>query len=77
MNNYQVHFKIGDKAWCIRLYHSKRCASKGIIDHIYFDKDMDVVYVVRGIGRGKYGTKIFKTKEEAEAMIAKSFGEAI
>ena len=75
--NYDVKFKRGEKAWCIRLYHSRKTASQGIISEIFFDRDMDIVYVVKGIGRGRFGEKVFKTKEEADRKIFESFGEPL
>lgn len=66
--------KIGDTVWGIRRFMggTKR-ALKGKVSQMFYLPDMSLSITANGICSGKWGEKIFATKEEAEEMI--SFGK--
>lgn len=58
--------KIGDEAWCIRLYNGKKTTpQKGVVTEIYFSDDMKLIVCVKHVGRGVWGERIFATEEDA------------
>lgn len=61
--------KIGDTVWTIRHYHSTKRPQQGIVSEMYFTEDMKLHIVVKHIGRGEWGKKVFATYEEAQAAI--------
>lgn len=61
--------KVGDEVWVIRNYHSTPRAQKGRVDEMFFCDDMSLCIVVRYVGRGLWGKKVFATKEDAEKAI--------
>ena len=63
--------KIGDLVWCIRYFHRKKQPKQGIVSDMYFTKDMKLHIVVKYVGRGEWGKKVFATYEEAQAAIEK------
>lgn len=63
--------KIGDTVWCIRNFHGHKHAQEGIVSEMNFTKAMKLQIVVKYVGRGQWGEKIFPTQEEAEAAINK------
>ena len=62
----ELPLKIGDEAYILRNYKGHKEPRRGIVTEIYVTQDMKPVYIVRGAGRGLYGDKVFKTKEECE-----------
>lgn len=63
--------KIGDTVWGIRNYKGIEKAQEGKVYEMYFLPNMSLSVKVKHICRGEFGKRIFKTKEEAEAAIAK------
>lgn len=63
--------KIGDTVWCIRNFHGHKNAQEGIVSEMLFTKEMKLQIVVKYVGRGIWGEKIFATREEAEAKLRK------
>lgn len=61
--------KIGDTVWCIRNFHGHKHAQEGIVSEMNFTKEMKLQIVVKYVGCGFWGEKIFATREEAEAAI--------
>lgn len=61
--------RIGQDMWCIRDYKGTKQPMKGEVSEMYFTAQMKLIIVVKYVGRGEYGTKVFPTKEEAEAEI--------
>lgn len=61
--------KIGDTVWCIRNFHGHKHAQEGIVSEMLFTKAMKLQIVVKYVGRGQWGEKIFPTHEAAEAAI--------
>lgn len=63
--------KIGDTVWCIRNFHGHKHAQEGIVSEMLFTKAMKLQIVVKYVGRGHWGEKIFPTREAAESAINK------
>ena len=67
--------KIGDMMWCIKNQAGIYTAQQGIVSEIFFRSDMELIIVVKYVGRGVYGDKIFSTqkacKEKADYLNAK------
>ena len=63
--------KIGDRVWAIRNWKGVPNASEGIVSEMFFNKDMELMIVVKHIARGKWGEKVFATQEDAEAHIVR------
>jgi hypothetical protein len=61
--------KIGDEAWCLRYFHGTLKAQLGYVSEMYFTQDMKLQIVVKNVGRGKWGEKIFPTYIQAQAEI--------
>ena len=61
--------KIGDTVWVIRNYRGVNHPQLGEVSEMFFDTDMALQIVVKHIGRGKFGEKVFCTKEEAEQAL--------
>ena len=61
--------KIGDRVWAIRSYKGHKHPQDGIVNEMYFTKDMRLHIVVKHIARGEWGKTIFATREEAVAAI--------
>lgn len=58
--------KIGDEVFCLRTYNGhKTNPQKGVVSEMYFTDNMRVLIVVKNIGRGFWGERIFATEEEA------------
>ena len=58
--------KIGDTVWCIRSYKGVKIPKKGIVSEMFFiGEEMELCIVVENLARGKWGEKVFPTKEEA------------
>jgi len=66
-----VPCKIGDAAWVIRSYKGKKHLQKGIISEMFFTDHMELMIVVKHIGRGIWGKKVFATHAEAAAQCSK------
>lgn len=62
--------KIGQDAWMNRNYKGERHPQTGEISEMYFTPMMELVIVVKYVGRGIYGKTVFLTREEAEAALA-------
>lgn len=65
----EIPCKIGDVVWVIRHCHNKTIAMCGLVGGMYFYDDMSLVVIVSHIARGKWGEKVFPTKEAAEKAI--------
>ena len=63
--------KIGDEAWVIRNYKGTPRPQKGIVSEIYFTDDMELIFVVKHITRGRWMKAVFPTKEAAEEEISR------
>ena len=61
--------KIGDRMWCIRDVKGVLTAQEGIVHEMMYRKDMSLLIVIKYVGRGLYGEKVFRTKEDCEAKI--------
>lgn len=61
--------EIGDRVYCIRNYNGIPTARGGTVWEMYYNTDMTLSIVVKGIGRGQWGVKIFATREECEQAI--------
>lgn len=59
--------KIGDRVWGIRRFHDVERVQEGIVNEMYFLKDMRLQIVIKSVCRGTFGEKIFSSREEAEA----------
>lgn len=66
--------KIGQTVWAIRRFHDKKCATSGIVSEMFFTQQMKLEIVVKFVARGEWGKKVFATREEAEAALAKMGG---
>lgn len=67
--------KIGDTVWCIRNFHGHKHPQEGIVSEMNFTKEMKLNIVVKYVGRGQWGEKIFLTREAAEAAIKEKENE--
>lgn len=63
--------KIGDTVWCIRNFSGHKHPQEGIVSEMLFTKEMKLQIVVKYVGCGHWGEKIFPTREAAEAAINK------
>lgn len=61
--------KIGDTVWLIRNYRGVNHPQLGEVSEMFFDVDMALQIVVKHVGRGKFGEKVFRTLEEAEQAL--------
>lgn len=61
--------KIGDTVWVIRNYRGVNHPQLGEVSEMFFDVDMALQIVVKHVGRGKFGEKVFRTLEEAEQAL--------
>ena len=61
--------KIGDRVWGIRRFHNVERVQEGIVNEMYFMRDMRLQIVIKSVCRGTFGEKIFLSKEEAEAAL--------
>ena len=62
--------KIGDEVWGVRNSRGVFGARKGIVSEMFFNARMELIIVIRCVGRGLWGEAAFATKEDAEASIA-------
>ncbi len=67
--------KIGDLVWGIKRWNYGQKAIQGVVNQMYFGEDMRLCICVKNVCRGEWGKKVFATKEEAEAALAKMDGE--
>jgi hypothetical protein len=67
--NINIPCKIGDKVWAFRKYGGVPHAREGVVSEMYFIEEMTLVIVVKNICRGRWGVKIFATREECERKI--------
>jgi hypothetical protein len=61
--------KIGDEVWFAKQYKCHKHPRKGVVSEMYFVDDMSLHIVVKSIGRGRWGERVFGTCEEAQAAI--------
>lgn len=61
--------KIGDEVWFAKRYKCHKHPRKGVVSEMYFLSDMTLHIVVKSIGRGEWGKRVFGTCEEAQAAI--------
>lgn len=66
MNKNALPCKIGDVAWAIRSFRGVRHAQPGIVSEMFYTDDMELMIVVKHVGRGKWGEDVFATREEAK-----------
>lgn len=69
VNAIELPCNIGDTVWCIRNFHGHKHPQEGIVSEMNFTRDMKLQIVVKYVGCGHWGEKIFPTREEAEAAI--------
>lgn len=67
--------KVGDEMWAIRNYRGVKYAQKGIVNEMFFTKEMKLLVVVKNIARGEFGKIVFLTKEEAEEALKRMESE--
>lgn len=60
----EVPLRMGDEAFVLRSFHGHFVPKKGRVSEMYFTDNMQVCYILKGVGRGLYGSKVFKTEEE-------------
>lgn len=65
MFDITVPCKIGDHVWCIRRFHGVVKPMLGEVTQMYFSNDMKIIIVVKYIGAGEWGKRIFPTYEAA------------
>ncbi len=63
--------KIGDTAWVIRNFRGVKHPQRGFVSEMYYIDGMVLHIVVKHVGRGEWGKKVFPTREAAEAAILK------
>ena len=61
--------KIGDTVYGIRRFHGDRIVKSGTVSEMFYNKNMELVIVIKNLCRGFWGENIFGTKEEAEAAL--------
>lgn len=66
MNTVELPCKIGDKVWTVRCYKGIYKPQEGFVSEMYFLPNMELQIVVKHVGRGRWGEKIFSTYEEAK-----------
>lgn len=64
--------KIGDTVYIARRYKCHKRPRKGVVSEMFFNDDMTLQIVVKGVARGKWGVDVFATYEEAEAQIERN-----
>ena len=72
VNTIELPCKIGDTVWFAKQYKCHRHPRQGVVSEMYFVKEGDEMFlhvVVKSIGRGKWGERVFGTCEEAQAAI--------
>ena len=67
--------KMGDIVWGIQKHIRGQQAKQGVVNQMYFGDDMRLCICVKNVCRGEWGKKVFTTKEEAEAALAKMDGD--
>lgn len=63
--------KIGDVVWAIRDFKGHKRPQQGIVSEMYYNIDMELCIVVKHVARGCWGERVFATRREAEAAMAK------
>ena len=72
VNAIELPCKIGDTVWFAKQYKCHKHPRQGVVSEMYFVKEGDEMFlhvVVKSIGRGKWGERVFGTCEEAQAAI--------
>lgn len=68
-NFIEVPCKINDVVYGLVKYNGGMKVKKGIVNEMFFTKDMELVIVMYHLIRGKWGEVIFPTEEAAEAAL--------
>ena len=66
--------RMGDIVWGIQKHIRGFQPKQGVVNQMYFGEDMQLCICVKNICRGEWGKKVFATKEEADAALAKMDG---
>ena len=61
--------RIGDTVWGIRRYKHRMMVRQGRVREMYYTDDMDLVIVVEQVCRGRWGQRVFPTREAAEQAL--------
>lgn len=61
--------RIGDTMYGIRCFHGVPSIQKGEVSEMFYSKEMDLIIVLKYVCRGKLGSKIFHTYEEASKYL--------
>jgi len=61
--------KPGDTVWVLRNFHGKKIPIAGTVTELRFTEFWHPLIIVEGVGRGRWGEKIFATKEDGERAI--------
>lgn len=73
MITIDVPVKIGEPAWCIRNFKGHKIPQCGIVSAMFFSEKMELMIVVKYIGRGKLGETVFANEEDAKAFLEKRY----
>lgn len=65
----EVPCKIGDFVWAIRSFKGHKHPQRGIVNDMFFTKDMKLMIVVKYVARGEWGKVVFATDKEAYSAI--------
>jgi hypothetical protein len=60
---------IGDSVFAYRNHSGHYKVIEGKVSEMYFIEQMTLVIVVKHVARGKWGEKVFATREECERKI--------
>lgn len=61
--------KMGDEAFVLKSYRGTKHIKRGMVSDMFYTRDMELIYVVKNMGRGTLGKEVFRTYEEAEAAL--------
>lgn len=61
---------IGDDAWCVGRFGGNYCIKRGKVFRFEIRHGRVAIYV-KGLGVGEYGERVFSSREDAEAHLAK------
>ena len=71
--NRYIPCSIGDTVWVVRSHGAQRLISQGVVKEIMFvGEKMDLCIVVGRLTRGRWGEKIFSSKQEAERALVRN-----
>ena len=66
---HDIPCKIGDTVYVIRNFSGELKVKSGVVSQMYFCEDMSLCIAVYHLCRGRWGDKIFGTREEAEKRL--------